>query len=146
MKIHCFKFSRYSDILNTASHLHLKQCKSVYIIHYSQMPLAIQKNVLRPHLKHRTQYLRCIKYFITSLPIIFTQCLIHLFQVKRLQSTNARSWALKYIPPLLRESLIHQASVILSHNAVAKFWSILYSPQLYHVAIPNDLGTESIFP
>ena len=93
------------------------------------MPLAMLKKVLKPHL--------------ITVSIHF---FIHLLQVKRLQSTNARSWALKYIPPLLRESLIHQASVILSHNAVAKFWSILYSPQLYHVAIPNDLGTESIFP
>ena len=100
-------------------------------------------------LRRSTKCTLCFKSSCSSPPISIIKILVlnfsHSLQVKRLQSTNARSWALKYIPPLLRESLIHQASVILSHNAVAKFWSILYSPQLYHVAIPNDLGRKFIF-
>ena len=65
------------------------------------------------------------------------------FQVKRLNSTSARTWALKNIPLLTREALLNHASILLSDQSVEKFWSILYSPQLYHVCIPAVLEDKS---
>ena len=65
------------------------------------------------------------------------------FQVKRLNSTSARTWALKNIPLLTREALLNHASILLSEQSVEKFWSILYSPQLYHVCIPAVLEDKS---
>ena len=65
------------------------------------------------------------------------------FQVKRLNSTSARTWALKNIPLLTREALLNHASILLSDQSVEKFWCILYSPQLYHVCIPAVLEDKS---
>ena len=60
-----------------------------------------------------------------------------------MDSTAARSWALKSIPPLIRESLLHQIPSENCENTIIKFWSLLYSSQFYYVHIPPGLSEKS---
>lgn len=61
-----------------------------------------------------------------------------------MDSTAARSWALKKIPSSLRESLLHQIIKCSNDsNAIIKIWSILYSCQLYFLHLPLDLNEKS---
>jgi hypothetical protein len=58
-------------------------------------------------------------------------------------STAARSWALKSIPPMVRESLLHHTPSENCENTTIKFWSLLYSSQFYYVHIPHGLSEKS---
>ena len=60
-----------------------------------------------------------------------------------MDSTAARSWALKNIPPMVRESLLHHIPSENCENTTIKLWSLLYSSQFYYVHVPPGLSEKS---
>ena len=63
-------------------------------------------------------------------------------KIRRLDSSAARSWALRNIPSSIREALLHQV-LMMDEYTIVKFWSMLYSTQLYYIYIPFELSEKS---
>lgn len=88
-----------------------------------------------------------VKQFMTTSPL-YLLCLdvvVDLvIKLPRLQTSQARSWAIKHIPPPVREAIIRKVTVDwagreVRRGMVQKVWAVLYSHQQVRVELPAGL-------